>query len=69
MIKIPTLAALAAESKEAEILFWVGCAGSYDARAQKVSRALAQILTEVGMEFAILGNEEVCTGERWMPTG
>ncbi|MDP4998317.1 MAG: (Fe-S)-binding protein [Saprospiraceae bacterium] len=63
MIKIPTLAALAAESKEAEILFWVGCAGSYDARAQKVSRALAQILTEVGMEFAILGNEEVCTGD------
>lgn len=62
-MKIPTLAELAAESKTPEILFWVGCAGSYDARAQKVSLALAQILTEVGLDFAILGQEEVCTGD------
>lgn len=62
-MKIPTLAELAAESRSPEILFWIGCAGSYDARAQRVSRAMATILTEVGIDFAILGNEESCTGD------
>lgn len=57
------MAELAAEGKEPEILFWVGCAGSFDARAQKVSLAFARILNEVGMNFAILGNEESCTGD------
>ncbi len=46
-----------------EILFWVGCAGSYDARAQKVAIAISKILTELNIEFAILGDEESCTGD------
>lgn len=57
------MADYAAEDKEPEILFWVGCAGSYDSRAQKVTVAFAKILHAVGMEFAILGNEESCTGD------
>jgi len=58
-----TYAEYQAEGKIPEILFWVGCAGSYDARAQKVTRALCEILNRVGMEFAILGSEERCTGD------
>ena len=53
----------AAEGKMPEYLFWVGCAGSYDARAQKVSVTLSRILTAAGIEFAILGDEEVCSGD------
>jgi len=54
---------MAAEGREPEILFWVGCAGSFDTRAQKVTKAFCQILDAVGMSFAILGNEEMCTGD------
>ena len=46
-----------------EILFWVGCAGSYDARAQKVAVAISKILTALDIDFAILGDEESCTGD------
>lgn len=46
-----------------EILFWVGCAGSYDERAQRVSKAFASILEKAGVKFAILGIEEGCTGD------
>lgn len=60
---IPTMAMLAAEERQPEILFWVGCAGSFDARAQKVTIAFSKILNEVGIDFAILGNEEACTGD------
>jgi heterodisulfide reductase subunit D len=62
-MNIPTLASCLAAGKKPTLLFWVGCAGSYDQRAQRVSRAFAQILTEVGIEFAILGQEELCTGD------
>ncbi|MEM6963889.1 MAG: (Fe-S)-binding protein [Bacteroidota bacterium] len=61
--KIPTMAEMAAAEKTPEVLFWVGCAGSYDARAQKVSIAFTKILNEAGVEFAILGKEESCTGD------
>ena len=61
--KIPTMAEMAAEEKTPEVLFWVGCAGSFDARAQKVSVAFTKILNEAGIEFAILGKEESCTGD------
>ncbi len=61
--KIHTMAELTASGIEAEVLFWVGCAGSFDARAQKVTRAFAEILTQAGIRFAILGNEEMCTGD------
>lgn len=60
---IPTLAMLASEGKEPDILFWVGCAGSFDARAQKVTVAFCKILNHVGISFGILGNEEMCTGD------
>ncbi len=62
-LKIPTMSEMAAEGKEPEFLFWVGCAGSFDARAQKVMVAFCKILNEVGINFAILGNEESCTGD------
>lgn len=62
-IKVPTMAEMTAEGKTPEILFWVGCAGSFDDRAQKVTLAVCEILNKVGMEFAILGNEEQCTGD------
>ena len=62
-INVPRMADLAAEGKSPEILFWVGCAGSYDARAQKVTVAFVKILNAVGIDFAILGNEESCTGD------
>jgi heterodisulfide reductase subunit D len=62
-INVQTMAVLAASDKQPEILFWVGCAGSFDARAQKVTKAFCKILNEVGIDFAILGNEEMCTGD------
>src|SRR5207249_1962711 len=46
-----------------EYLFWVGCAASFDPRAQKVARATAQLLKEAGVNFAVLGREETCTGD------
>lgn len=46
-----------------EILFWVGCAGSFDERAQRVSRAFSEILQKAEVKFAILGVEEGCTGD------
>lgn len=61
--QIKTMADYAAAGEEPEVLFWVGCAGSYDSRAQKVTKAFAKILHTVGIKFAILGNEERCTGD------
>lgn len=51
------------EGTTPEILFWVGCAGSFDQRAQKVTKAFVEILNHVGIQFAILGKEEMCTGD------
>jgi len=51
------------EGKKPEVLFWVGCAGSFDARAQKITKAFVKILNDAGIDFAILGNEESCTGD------
>ena len=52
-----------AKGESPEILFWVGCSGSYDQRAQKITRAFATILEKVGIRYAILGKEEMCTGD------
>ena len=60
---VPTMAEMMAESKTPEILFWVGCAGSFDQRAQKITKAFATILDKVGVSYAILGKEEMCTGD------
>ena len=62
-MNVPLYSDLAAQGQPPEILFWVGCAGSFDARAQKVSRAFAEILNKAGVSFAILGQEEKCTGD------
>ncbi len=54
---------VASEETNFEYLFWVGCAGSFDDRAKKISRAFAQILQKAGIDFAILGTEEICNGD------
>jgi len=54
---------IAAEKQEFDVLFWVGCAGSFDARGQSVAKAMVKILKEAGVDFAILGVEEMCCGE------
>jgi heterodisulfide reductase subunit D len=61
--KVPILAELVSQGEAPEILFWVGCAGSFDDRAKKISRAITRILNHVGIKYAILGPEESCTGE------
>lgn len=58
-LSIPT----AQEKPTAEVLYWVGCAASYDDRAKKIARATALLLTAAGVDFAILGEEETCTGD------
>jgi Fe-S oxidoreductase len=54
---------LMSEKPQAEVLFWVGCAASYDDRAKKITRATVRLLREAGVDFAILGEEETCTGD------
>ena len=62
-MKVNSMAEMMAEGKQPDILFWVGCAGSFDQRAQKVTKAFATILTKAGVSFAVLGKEEACTGD------
>lgn len=62
-MQVPTMAELMASGEQPEILFWVGCAGSFDQRAQKITKAFVHILNTVGVRFAILGKEEMCTGD------
>lgn len=63
IMHVPTMAEMMANGETPEILFWVGCSGSYDQRAQKITKAFATILHKVGIRFAILGKEEACTGD------
>ena len=62
-MKVSTMAEMMASGQTPEVLFWVGCAGSFDARAQKITKAFATILEKAGVSFAILGKEEACTGD------
>lgn len=62
-IEVPTMADMSAQGKEPEVLFWVGCAGSYDDRYKRVTKAFVKILHKVGVQFAVLGPEETCTGD------
>jgi len=57
------MAELTAKGESPDILFWVGCAGSFDQRAQRITVAFAMILDKVGIRYAILGKEEACTGD------
>ena len=62
-MQVPRMAEMAVKGEIPDILFWVGCAGSFDLRAQKITRAFALILDTVGIKYAILGKEEMCTGD------
>jgi len=62
-MQVQTVAEMFAKGESPEILFWVGCAGSFDQRAQRITKAFANILTKAGISFAILGKEEMCTGD------
>ncbi len=62
-MKVPTMAEMMAEGKTPEVLFWVGCAGSFDDRAKKITKAFVKILNKANVEFAVLGTEESCSGD------
>lgn len=63
MLQVPTMAELMAQGKEPEVLFWVGCAGSFDDRAKKITKAFVRILNKARINFAVLGTEESCSGD------
>ncbi len=62
-MKVPTMAECIANGEVPEILFWVGCAGSFDDRAKKITKAIVKILNKAEVKFAVLGTEESCTGD------
>jgi heterodisulfide reductase subunit D len=62
-IKISTMADYMAKGETPDVLFWVGCAGSFDDRAKKITKAIVKILNKTGVKYAVLGTEESCTGE------
>ncbi|HRO09752.1 MAG TPA: (Fe-S)-binding protein [Saprospiraceae bacterium] len=63
MIKVKTMAEAAAEGIDVEVLYFVGCAGSFDPRAQRITKAFAQLMDIANVSYAILGKEEMCTGD------
>ncbi|MFZ4106257.1 (Fe-S)-binding protein [Flavobacterium sp.] len=63
VLNVPTMAEMLAQGKQPEILFWVGCAGSFDDRAKRITKALVKILNRANVEFAVLGIEESCSGD------
>lgn len=63
LLHVPTVAELLAKGETPDLLFWVGCAGSFDERAQRITRDICKILQHVGIKYAILGTEESCTGD------
>lgn len=62
-LEVPTLASLEAEGKKPSVVFWVGCAGSFDDRAKKITKAFVKILNHTNTSFAVLGKEESCSGD------
>ena len=62
-MNIKTIAEFLESNQNPEILFWIGCAGSYDDRYKKVTKAFVRILNKLDVDFAILGDEESCTGD------
>ena len=62
-LKVPTMAEMVAAGEQPEVLFWVGCAGSFDDRAKKITKAFVRILNHCNVKFAVLGTEESCTGD------
>lgn len=62
-IIVPTMAEMTARGEAPEVLFWVGCAGSFDDRAKKITKAFVKILNKANVKFAVLGTEEACSGD------
>ena len=62
-LKVPTMAQCTANGERPEVLFWVGCAGSFDDRAKKITKAFVKILNKAQVSFAVLGTEESCSGD------
>ncbi|WP_282162934.1 (Fe-S)-binding protein [Ulvibacterium marinum] len=62
-LKVPTMAELSAAGQQPEVLFWVGCAGSFDDRAKRITKAFVKILNRAKVSFAVLGTEESCSGD------
>jgi len=62
-LQVPTMAEMMAKGESPEVLFWVGCAGSFDDRAKKITKAFVRILNSADVKFAVLGTEESCTGD------
>lgn len=62
-LKVPTMAEMMAQGETPDILFWVGCSGSFDDRAKKITKAVVKILNKCNVKFAVLGAEESCTGD------
>lgn len=60
---VPTMAEMMARGEQPEVLFWVGCSGSFDDRAKKITKAFVKILNKANVSFAVLGTEEGCTGD------
>ncbi len=60
---VPVMAELFAQGESPEVLFWVGCAGSFDDRAKRITGAFVKILNSINVRFAVLGTEESCTGD------
>ena len=60
---VPTMAELMSKGEKADVLFWVGCAGSFDDRAKKITKAFVKILNKANVKFAVLGTEESCSGD------
>lgn len=63
MLRVPTMQEYAAEGKKPDVLFWVGCSCSFDDRAKKITKAFVKLLNKAGVDFAVLGSEEGCTGD------
>ena len=63
MLKVPTMSEMLASGEKPDILFWVGCAGSFDDRAKKITKAIVKILNKCNVKFAVLGTEEACSGD------
>ena len=63
LMKVTTMAEMTANNEVPEILFWVGCSGSFDDRAKKITKAIVKILNKCDVKFAVLGTEESCTGD------
>ena len=62
-IKVPIMADMIAAGESPDVLFWVGCAGSFDDRAKKITKAIVRILNHCNVKFAVLGMEESCSGD------